>query len=72
MILEVESLDLFYGDAQALDGISIAAEEGELVAIVGAAFASGARTSPACQLTAPAIWASARSRKGGRCFLRSP
>jgi branched-chain amino acid transport system ATP-binding protein len=36
MILEVESLDLFYGDAQALDGISIAAEEGELVAIVGA------------------------------------
>jgi branched-chain amino acid transport system ATP-binding protein len=36
MILEVESLDLFYGDAQALDAISIAAEEGELVAIVGA------------------------------------
>ena len=36
MILQVESLDLFYGDAQALDGISIGAEEGELVAIVGA------------------------------------
>jgi branched-chain amino acid transport system ATP-binding protein len=36
MILEVENLDLFYGDAQALDGISIGAEEGELVAIVGA------------------------------------
>ena len=36
MILEVANLDLFYGDAQALDAISIAAEEGELVAIVGA------------------------------------
>jgi branched-chain amino acid transport system ATP-binding protein len=36
MILEVEKLDLFYGDAQALDGISIGAEQGELVAIVGA------------------------------------
>jgi len=36
MILEVESLDLFYGDAQALDRISLGAGEGELVAIVGA------------------------------------
>ncbi len=36
MILEVEKLDLFYGDAQALEGISLAAEEGELIAIVGA------------------------------------
>jgi branched-chain amino acid transport system ATP-binding protein len=36
MILEIQGLDLFYGDAQALDGISIAAAEGELVAIVGA------------------------------------
>ena len=36
MILQVESLDLFYGDAQALDAITLGAEEGELVAIVGA------------------------------------
>jgi len=36
VILEVEGLDLFYGDAQALDGVSLSAEEGELVAIVGA------------------------------------
>ena len=36
MILEVEGLDLFYGDAQALDGISLVVEEGELVAMVGA------------------------------------
>ena len=36
MILHVEGLDLFYGDAQALDGVSIGAEEGELIAIVGA------------------------------------
>jgi branched-chain amino acid transport system ATP-binding protein len=36
VILQVENLDLFYGDAQALDSISLGAEEGELVAIVGA------------------------------------
>src|SRR5262245_40873773 len=36
MILQVERLDLYYGDAQALDGVSIDAEEGELIAIVGA------------------------------------
>ena len=36
MILQVEQLDLFYGDAQALDGVSLACDEGELVAIVGA------------------------------------
>ena len=33
--LEVERLDLFYGDAQALDAVSLAAEEGAIVAIVG-------------------------------------
>ena len=33
--LEVRDLDLFYGDAQALDAVSIAAEEGAIVAIVG-------------------------------------
>ena len=36
MILQIEGLELYYGDAQALDGISLGAEEGELVAIVGA------------------------------------
>jgi branched-chain amino acid transport system ATP-binding protein len=36
VILEVENLDLFYGDAQALDGVSLSADDGELVAIVGA------------------------------------
>jgi branched-chain amino acid transport system ATP-binding protein len=36
MILEVENLHLYYGDAQALDGVSLSAAEGELVAIVGA------------------------------------
>ncbi|HXP30830.1 MAG TPA: ABC transporter ATP-binding protein [Stellaceae bacterium] len=35
-MLEVEGLDLFYGDAQALDQVSLAIEEGEIVAIVGA------------------------------------
>jgi branched-chain amino acid transport system ATP-binding protein len=36
VILEIENLDLFYGDAQALDGVSLRAAEAELVAIVGA------------------------------------
>ena len=36
MILDVDKLSLYYGDAQALDNVSIRAETGELVAIVGA------------------------------------
>jgi branched-chain amino acid transport system ATP-binding protein len=35
-MLKVENLDVFYGDAQALDGVSIEIEEGAIVAIVGA------------------------------------
>ena len=35
-MLEVEDLSVFYGDAQALDGVSLAIEQGEIVAIVGA------------------------------------
>jgi branched-chain amino acid transport system ATP-binding protein len=36
LILEVENLELFYGDIRALDGVSIGADQGELIAIVGA------------------------------------
>jgi branched-chain amino acid transport system ATP-binding protein len=35
-MLAVENLDLFYGDAQALEGVSLAVEERSIVAIVGA------------------------------------
>jgi branched-chain amino acid transport system ATP-binding protein len=35
-LLQVEGLDLFYGDAQALSRISLEIAEGEIVAIVGA------------------------------------
>jgi branched-chain amino acid transport system ATP-binding protein len=35
-MLAVENLDLFYGDAQALEGVSLEVAEGEIVAIVGA------------------------------------
>jgi len=35
-LLEVEGLDLYYGDAQALSGVSIEIAAGEIVAIVGA------------------------------------
>jgi branched-chain amino acid transport system ATP-binding protein len=36
MMLKVENLDVFYGDAQALDGVSLDIQEGAIVAIVGA------------------------------------
>jgi branched-chain amino acid transport system ATP-binding protein len=36
MMLKVENLDVFYGDARALDGVSLEIEEGSIVAIVGA------------------------------------
>jgi len=35
-MLRVENLDVFYGDAQALDGVSLDIEDGAIVAIVGA------------------------------------
>ena len=35
-MLSVENLDVFYGDAQALDGVSLEVAEGAIVAIVGA------------------------------------
>jgi branched-chain amino acid transport system ATP-binding protein len=35
-MLSVQDLDLFYGDAQALDAVSLEVGEGEIVAIVGA------------------------------------
>ncbi len=36
MILRVQDLDVFYGDVQALDSVSLEIEEGAIVAIVGA------------------------------------
>src|ERR1051326_5306539 len=36
MMLRVENLDVFHGDAQALDGVSLDIAEGAIVAIVGA------------------------------------
>ena len=35
-LLEIENLDLFYGDAQALSEVSLSVDEGGIVAIVGA------------------------------------
>ena len=35
-MLSIENLDVFYGDVQALDGVSLDIEEGAIVAIVGA------------------------------------
>ena len=35
-VLEIDNLDLYYGDAQALSGVSLSVDEGRIVAIVGA------------------------------------
>ncbi len=35
-LLEIENLDLYYGDAQALSEVSLSVDEGKIVAIVGA------------------------------------
>jgi branched-chain amino acid transport system ATP-binding protein len=35
-MLDLTDIDLFYGDAQALDGVSLTVAEGEIVAIIGA------------------------------------
>jgi branched-chain amino acid transport system ATP-binding protein len=35
-MLRIENLDVFYGDAQALDGVSLEIEDGAIAAIVGA------------------------------------
>jgi len=35
-MLRIENLDVFHGDAQALDGVSLEVEEGAIIAIVGA------------------------------------
>ena len=35
-LLSIRGLDLFYGDAQALEGVNIDVEEGRIVAIIGA------------------------------------
>ncbi|MGB9366288.1 MAG: ABC transporter ATP-binding protein [Xanthobacteraceae bacterium] len=35
-MLSVQNLDVFYGDAQALDGVSLEVEQGAIVAIIGA------------------------------------
>jgi branched-chain amino acid transport system ATP-binding protein len=35
-MLQVEQLDAFYGDVQALDGVSLEVEDGAIVAIIGA------------------------------------
>ena len=36
MLLEIVDIDLYYEDAQALDGVSLQVEKGEIVSIVGA------------------------------------
>jgi branched-chain amino acid transport system ATP-binding protein len=61
-MLEVANIDLFYGDAQALDDVSLEVKEGEIVAIVGA---NGAGKSSLIRT----IFGMARARRGAIRFL---
>jgi branched-chain amino acid transport system ATP-binding protein len=61
-MLEVDHLDLFYGDAQALDDVSLEVKEGEIVAIVGA---NGAGKSSLIRT----IFGMERARRGAVRFL---
>jgi len=60
-MLEVANLSLFYGDAQALDDVSIAVGEGEIVAIVGS---NGAGKTSLIR----AIYGMTRARQGSIRF----
>jgi len=69
-MLDVANLSLFYGDAQALDDVSIAVGEGEIVAIVGS---NGAGKSSLIR----AIFGMAHARSGtirfrGAAITRAP
>jgi len=60
-MLELSEVDLFYGDAQALDGVSLSVGEGEIAAIIGA---NGAGKSSLIR----AIFGMERPRRGSIRF----
>ena len=73
-MLEVAALDVFYGDAQALDGVSISIEQGVIVAIVGANGAgktSLIRTIAGMQRPMASICCSPPESVPAACALRS-
>ncbi len=63
-LLEVESVETFYGNIQALNGVSVAVNEGEIVALIGA---NGAGKSTLMMT----ICGSPRARKGTITFAGS-
>jgi branched-chain amino acid transport system ATP-binding protein len=69
-MLDVEHLDLFYGDAQALDDVSLEVGEGEIVAMVGANGAGKTSLIRAIFGMAPAR--AGRVRFRGRDILGAP
>lgn len=69
-LLEVEELDQYYGDLQALYGISLSVDEGEIVAIIGA---NGAGKSTLLRTVAGMMPTSSGSvRFDGRSILDRP
>jgi len=64
-LLNVENLDVFYGDLQALRGISLKVEEGEIVTIIGS---NGAGKST----TIKAVSGMLRARKGSISWFNQP
>ena len=69
-LLEVEALDQFYGDLQALFGISLHVDEGEIVAVIGA---NGAGKSTLLRTVAGVLPTSSGSvRFDGRSIVDLP
>jgi branched-chain amino acid transport system ATP-binding protein len=64
-VLNIEDLDVFYGDLQALRGISLKVEEGEIVTIIGS---NGAGKST----TIKTISGMLRARKGLISWFKQP
>ena len=62
-LLEVQALDAFYGDFQALFGVTLRVEAGETVALIGA---NGAGKSTILNTLSPASRSPPRPRSASR------
>jgi len=74
-LLKVEDIDLFYGDAQALAGVSLEIAQGEIVAIVGANGAGKSsliRSIHGIEKPARVQRNMATLRNTSKCLLNSP
>ena len=70
-LLRVDSLDVRYGDARALDGVSLEIGEGEICVLVGANGAGKTSLIRAFAGVVPAAWRRRSARRGKRSYMRA-